>query len=195
MTTEFAEGFALGAEEVQQTILVLNLSVAQIDLSITEGDHSVNTLIDSFTFMSQHIEEIQNSSANILQAVGDNAAVQEHNALLTSHTAELAAKMQQAIIAFQFYDKLSQRLNHVSHGLSGLAEIVSHEMRVKNREEWEAFKQSVRKGTTMREEEELFELIFDQHIPTEEAINIMRQRMLERMHEEEQAADDEIELF
>lgn len=195
MTTEWTDGFTLGAEEVQQTILVLNLSVAQIDLSITEGDHSVNTLIDSFTFMSQHIEEIQRSSAEILEQVGDNAAVREHNALLSSHTTELASKMQQAIIAFQFYDKLSQRLNHVSHGLSGLAEIVSHEMRVKSREEWEAFKQSVRKGTTMREEEELFELIFDQHIPSEQAIEMMRQRMLARMHQEEEVSDDEIELF
>jgi len=192
------EEFALGAEEVQQTILILNLSVAQIDLSITEGDHSVNTLIDSFTFMSQHIEEIQASSQNILDLVSDNEAAQSYNTLLASHTTELASKMQQAIIAFQFYDKLSQRLEHVSKGLSGLAEIVSHEMRVKNREEWDAFKQTVRKGTTMREEEELFELIFDQHIPTDEAIEIMRSRMLTRMKENKNEAteeEDEIELF
>ncbi|MDX1347286.1 MAG: hypothetical protein R3189_03440 [Thiomicrorhabdus chilensis] len=192
------EEFALGAEEVQQTILILNLSVAQIDLSITEGDHSVNTLIDSFTYMSQHIEEIQASSQNILDLVSDNEAAQSYNALLASHTTELASKMQQAIIAFQFYDKLSQRLEHVSKGLSGLAEIVSHEMRVKNREEWDTFKQTVRKGTTMREEEELFELIFDQHIPTDEAIEIMRSRMLTRMKENKNEAteeEDEIELF
>ncbi|MDG6773459.1 hypothetical protein QCB45_03875 [Thiomicrorhabdus sp. ZW0627] len=191
------EGFSLGAEEVQQTILILNLSVAQIDLSITEGDHSVNALIDSFTYMSKHIEEIQKSSEGIFDLVADNEAAQAYNALLTSETAELANKMQQAIIAFQFYDKLSQRLNHVSHGLSGLAEIVSHEMRVNNREEWEAFKKSVRKGTTMREEEELFELIFDQHLPVEEAIDIMCSRMRERMNEkkEESVDEDEIELF
>ncbi|WP_373018106.1 hypothetical protein [Thiomicrorhabdus sp.] len=196
MTTG-TEEFALGAEEVQQTILILNLSVAQIDLSITEGDHSVNALIDSFTYMSQHIEEIQQSSQNIFDLVADNEAAQSYNALLANQTAELASKMQQAIIAFQFYDKLSQRLNHVSHGLSGLAEIVSHEMRVKNREEWEAFKKSVRKGTTMREEEELFELIFDQHLPVEEAIEIMCSRMRARMNEPAAAAEDEdeIELF
>ena len=177
--------------------MILNLSVAQIDLSITEGDHSVNALIDSFTYMSQHIEEIQQSSQNIFDLVADNEAAQSYNALLANQTAELASKMQQAIIAFQFYDKLSQRLNHVSHGLSGLAEIVSHEMRVKNREEWEAFKKSVRKGTTMREEEELFELIFDQHLPVEEAIEIMCSRMRARMNEPAAAAEDEdeIELF
>jgi len=186
--------YTLGSREVQQTILVLNLSVAQIDLSITEGDNSVNTLIDSFTFMSQHIDQIQASGTMLAEMSEDTSDVQEHKSVLLNEAGELSNKMQQAIIAFQFYDKLSQRLEHVSHGLSGLAEIVSHEMKVKNEEEWEAFKSSVRKGTTMREEEELFELIFDQHLPTDEAIEIMKGRMRERMHEQEEE-EEEIEFF
>lgn len=190
------QGLALGAEEVQQTILMLNLSIAQIDLSISEGDHSVNALIDSFTYMSQQLEQIKVDSHDILADASDAEVVQAHNAMLANHTSELSSKMQQAVIAFQFYDKLSQRLDHVSHGLSGLADIVSHEMRVKDEAEWDLFKQSVRKGTTMREEEELFELIFDQHVPTEDAINIIKSRMLERMHEDSTKHDeDEFELF
>ncbi|NPA72753.1 MAG: hypothetical protein GXO35_07990 [Gammaproteobacteria bacterium] len=188
------EEFALGAKEVQETILVLNLSVAQIDLSITEGDNSVNTLIDSFTFMSQHISQIQASSQLIADMAGETEGVHEQQNLLVSEAGELSNKMQQAVIAFQFYDKLSQRLGHVSHGLSGLAEIVSHEMRVKDQDEWESFKSSVRKGTTMREEEELFELIFDLKMPINEAIEIMKGRMRDRMHQEEEAEED-IELF
>lgn len=188
--------YSLGSKEIQETIMILNLSVAQIDLSITEGDNSVNTLIDSFTYMSQHIEKIQATSSDLIEAAGadsDAKALEHHHNLLTE-TGDLSNKMQQAIIAFQFYDKLSQRLSHVSHGLSGLAEIVSHEMRVKSPEEWEAFKASVRKGTTMREEEELFELIFDQMVPAEEAINIMKDRMRERMHKEDEV-EEEIEFF
>ena len=186
--------YALGAKEVQQTILVLNLSVAQIDLSITEGDNSVNTLIDSFTYMSQHIEHIQNASHKMAEIGNDIQGMDDHKSMLLSEAGELSLKMQQAVIAFQFYDKLSQRLGHVSHGLSGLAEIVSHEMKVKSSEEWESFKSSVRKGTTMREEEELFELIFDQHIPAEEAIEIMKGRMRERMHSQEEE-QEEVEFF
>ncbi len=186
--------YVLGAKEVQQTILILNLSIAQIELSISEGDHSVNALIDSFRFMSQHIEEIQSATKQIGSISTDNSDLQQQHSLLLSQTDELALKMQQAIIAFQFYDKLSQRLGHVSHGLSGLAEIVSHEMRVKDATEWETFKKSVRRGTTMREEEELFELIFDQHIPSVQAIEIMKERMSQRMHEE-QKQHEEIELF
>lgn len=185
--------YSLGSKEIQETIMVLNLSVAQIDLSITEGDNSVNTLIDSFTYMSQHIEKIQSTSCELIEAAGDSVANDVHQNLLTA-TGELSGKMQQAIIAFQFYDKLSQRLAHVSHGLSGLADIVSHEMRVKSPEEWEAFKASVRRGTTMREEEELFELIFDKQVPAQEAIEIMKERMRNRMHEEDQD-EEEIEFF
>lgn len=186
--------YSLGSKEIQETIMILNLSIAQIDLSITEGDNSVNTLIDSFTYMSQHIETIQATSADIVAASGDADEAVNHHSHLLMQTGDLANKMQQAIIAFQFYDKLSQRLSHVSHGLSGLADIVSHEMRVKSPEEWDAFKATVRKGTTMREEEELFELIFDQHIPADQAIETMKQRMRQRMQDEEEA-EEEIEFF
>lgn len=189
------EKLSLGSREVQQTILILNLSVAQIDLSITEGDNSVNTLIDSFTYMSQRIEKIQATSLEITSLVATvDEPTQALQNQLQSEAAELASKMNQAIVAFQFYDKLSQRLGHVSHGISGLAEIVSNEMRVKDSAEWEAFKSDVRLGTTMREEEELFELVFDQHIPVEEAISIMKERMKQRMHETAEE-EDEFELF
>jgi hypothetical protein len=133
--------------------------VAQIDLSITEGDHSVNALIDSFTFMAQQIEQIRVASQGVLDVDPDRVEAQHAHALLNTQADELAAKMQQAVVAFQFYDKLSQRLNHVSRGLSGLAEIVSHHMCVKDQQAWQEFKQQIRSGTTMREEEELFELI------------------------------------
>lgn len=186
--------YVLGVTEVQQTILVLNLSIAQIELSISEGDHSVNALIDSFRYMSEHIETIQGISIDLGQSslAKDKEFAKNHTRLL-SQTNQLAEKMQQAIIAFQFYDKLSQRLGHVSYGLTGLSDIVSHEMKVKDSSEWEDFKKAVRRGTSMREEEELFELIFDQKIPTKEAIEIMKQRMTQRLKEAEEV--EEIELF
>ncbi|SFR59921.1 hypothetical protein [Thiomicrospira sp. ALE5] len=196
MNNEVNYPFALGAKEVQETILILNLSIAQIELTITEGDHSVNALIDTFRFMTQHIEEIQSVSDMLKPVLESNPQFADHHDLLASQAAELADKMQQAIIAFQFYDKLSQRLQHVSKGLTGLSEIVSHEMRVKNEEEWQSFKDSVRKGTSMREEEELFELIFDQHKTTHDAIAIMRERMTQRLASKQSVApEDDIEFF
>lgn len=186
--------YALGAKEVQETIMILNLSVAQIELSITDGDNSVNTLIDSFSFMSKHIDNIEESSRQIIELSKEIEGLDEHNQSLLLQTSELSTKMQQAIIAFQFYDKLSQRLDHVSKGLSGLSDIVSHEMHAQDQEQWESFKSAVRRGTTMREEEELFELIFDREMPAEEAIGTMKKRIRDRMHAEQEEAE-EIEFF
>lgn len=186
--------YALGAKEVQETILMLNLSVAQIELSINEGDHSVNTLIDSFTYMSQHLEAIEDSSQKIAHLTDQVDGIAEHNASLLLQTNELSEKMHQAIIAFQFYDKLSQRLNHVSKGLSGLAEIVSHEMHAQDQAQWQAFKKQVRQGTTMEEEAELFDLIFDQAMPVDQAIDTMKKRIKERLNTP-QPEEDPIEFF
>jgi hypothetical protein len=185
----------LGSTELQQTLLMLNLSIAQIDLSISEGGFSVNKLIDSFTFMAEQLEEMQVSSREILENSKDSHIVEIHNNMLMTQTGELGQKMHQAVIAFQFYDRLSQRLHHVSKGLSGLGEIVSHEMRVADMGEWEAFKESVRISTSMKEEKELYELIFDQNVPTDEAIEIMRARTLESVQDNPVEDDDEIELF
>ncbi|MBN2647136.1 MAG: hypothetical protein JXR44_05070 [Thiotrichales bacterium] len=184
--------YSLGAKEVQETILMLNLAVAQIDLSITEGDHSVNTLIDSFSFMAQQLQQIQSTGHALLEQA--NHENREDAQQLLSQAGELSAKIQQAIIAFQFYDKLSQRLAHVSNGLSGLAEIVAHQMQVKSPQAWQDFKMSVRKGTTMREEEELFTLIFDQGVATTDAIELIKQRMRQRLNDSV-PEETEIELF
>jgi methyl-accepting chemotaxis protein len=188
----FESYHSLGAKEVQETIMMLNLSVAQIELSINEGNHSVNTLVESFTFMNHHIDQIQQAGKNLVERLPESH--QEFD-LLIAESDELSLRMQEAVIAFQFYDKLSQRLSHVSSGLSALAEIVSHEMKVKNEQEWQEFKESVRKGTSMKEEEELFELLFDQKVAPREAIEIMKVRMRKRVQGENEPHEEEIEFF
>jgi secreted PhoX family phosphatase len=185
----------LGSTELQQTLMMLNLSIAQIDLSISEGGFSVNKLIDSFTYMAEQLEEMQVSSREILEKSTDSELAETHNTMLMTQAGDLGLKMHQAVIAFQFYDRLSQRLHHVSKGLSGLGEIVSHEMRVADMGEWEAFKESVRISTSMREEQELYELIFGQNVPTDEAIDIMRERMVASLESGGTQEEEEIELF
>jgi hypothetical protein len=68
-------------------------------------------------------------------------------------------------------------------------------MRVADMGEWEAFKESVRISTSMREEQELYELIFGQNVPTDEAIDIMRERMVASLESGGTQEEEEIELF
>jgi len=61
----------------------------------------------------------------------------------------VADKVQAAIMAFQFYDKLSQRLTNVSKSLASLTELVSDEDRLFNPQEWQALQQKIRAKYTL----------------------------------------------
>ena len=51
-------------KELSQTIMALNLSIAQIDLSMTEGSYSIDTLIDTFNFMREGLDQLSQSVLN-----------------------------------------------------------------------------------------------------------------------------------
>lgn len=178
-------------KELSRTIMALNLSIAQIELSMTEGSYSVDTLIDSFNFMREGLIDLSDS---ILSDEIQDKHVLKQQLLEKSHV--LSEKMSASIIAFQFYDKLTQRLQHVSKSLSGLADIISHEDRTVSETTWANFLEKVAKYAAMKEEYELYELIFQQHMTGEQAIEIMKARMRERIEAtKNQPIEDDIELF
>ncbi|MCH9742194.1 MAG: hypothetical protein K0U21_03190 [Proteobacteria bacterium] len=186
----------LAWKELSQTIMALNLSIAQIDLSMTEGGYSVDTLIDSFNFMREGLDNLRTTVLN--DEVTDIA---ELKAKLMAESAVMTDKVTASIVAFQFYDKLSQRLQHVSKSLSILSDIISHEDRTVDETTWNKFREKMAKYAAMREEYELYELIFTQGMTGEAAIEVMKERMRERMleaqakHAASGGMDDDIELF
>lgn len=181
-------------EELYKAILALNLSVAQIDLSMTEGNYSVDALIDSFNFMREGLENLH---AHIMKGTAtDEASV---NSNMLAETNALSDKVTSSIIAFQFYDRLSQRLHHVSDSLSILSDIMASKDQIVDDIVWQAFIEKMSRYAAMREEHELFDLIFKQGLSSEQAIELMKFKMRERMLESQNnpaaVLDDDIELF
>ncbi|HQR81323.1 MAG TPA: hypothetical protein PK283_00280 [Thiotrichales bacterium] len=179
-------------KELSQTIMALNLSIAQIDLSMTEGSYSIDTLIDTFNFMREGLDQLNHSVLN--DEVQD---VAELKTRLLQESQLLSEKVTASIVAFQFYDKLSQRLQHVSKSLSSLSDIISHEDRTVDETTWNRFLEKMAKYAAMREEYELYELIFTKGLSGEKAIEIMKDRMRARMEERKNqpTPEDDIELF
>jgi hypothetical protein len=178
-------------KELSQTIMALNLSIAQIDLSMTEGSYSIDTLIDTFNFMREGLNQLSQSVLN--DEVED---VDAFKSRLLQESQQLTEKVTASIVAFQFYDKLSQRLQHVSKSLSSLSDIISHEDRTVDETTWNSFREKMAKYAAMREEYELYELIFTQGLTGDQAIEVMKNRMRTRMEERKhQPVDDDIELF
>ena len=67
--------------------------------------------------------------------------------------------MHHAIIAFQFYDKLVQRLDHVCHSLAGLSELVTDKSQLFNRTAWVELQRKINRKYTMAEERAMFDAV------------------------------------
>jgi len=173
--------------QLKETVLMLNLAVAQIDESMNEGNSSVETLSGSFTGLATNLRDIQSS---VLQMKDKDDNADKLRLIIEGSTTTALDKVHSAIIAFQFYDKLTQRLDHVSQSLGALATLITDPAALYSPVEWRALQESIRSKYTMEEERNMFDKVIA-GVPIEEALAEFKQAVVDRGGCEE----DEIELF
>lgn len=137
--------------QIRETVKLLTLSVAQVDVILKDGDLSVNTLTESFTDIVESIQTINNH----LLALGFS---EDKNQALAC-CSETKDKIQVAIVAFQFYDRMQQCLQHVTSNLRGLSKLVESPERLYNPNEWREFQNQIRSRYTMESEKMMFDAI------------------------------------
>jgi hypothetical protein len=179
-------------KELRETIFLLNLSVVQIESSMTDGAHSVDQLIESFTSMNSALSETQDDIKAMMAT--DQMNREQVLAHMQKRAEIIGEKMTRAIIAFQFYDKLSQRLSHVGDGLDRLCNLIATEEKLSDETAWKSLKTQVRNRLSMEDETLLYDLIY-QGIAPKEAIEQVRQKLREKAEKSGYDATGEIELF
>jgi hypothetical protein len=137
--------------QVRETIKLLTLSAAQVDVIMQESDLSVNTLTESFTDIVESMQTINNHLLSL------DASHTSEKALACCSDAK--AKIQSAVIAFQFYDRMQQCLHHVTTNLKGLSSLVEVPERLYNPNEWREFQNQIRSRYTMESEKMMFDAI------------------------------------
>lgn len=165
--------------QVRETIKLLAVSVAQVDSSIKAGDESVNALAGSFTGMVDGMTAIH----GILSAQPPSEA----RDVGLFHCESIQQTINSSIIAFQFYDRLSQCLQHTTEGLKGLSSLIDTPNRLYNPFEWHQFQEQIRARYTMESEKIMFDAVH-QGKTIEEALKLAAEF-------DQQGDDDEIELF
>jgi len=168
--------------QVRETVLMLELAVGQIDAAMKEGNSSVEVLTDSFTSMAGYMRTM----GAALEQLPDSPATAQLKESLITHAAEVAGRVQRSIVAFQFYDKLSQRLAHVSHSLEALSGLVTDQRKLYNPFEWVALQQKIRAKYSTREEVDMFEAVM-RGVPVKEALESYKAEMKDK--------GDDVELF
>jgi hypothetical protein len=140
----------------RQIAHMLELCEAQMESALAESDLAVDTLIKVFTGLAE--------STRSLGAPADEHPHEQHDAKSADLDAQLAkvrAQTAQAIVAFQFYDKLTQRLGHVRYSLSTLAMFVCDKSQTAQREKWERLFSTLRRLYRTEGEREIFQLMMN----------------------------------
>lgn len=165
--------------QIRETVKLLAVSVAQVEGGMRIGDESVNVLAKSFTDMVEDMTAIRATLMTL------DESKERDNAL--THCSATQDKIHGAIVAFQFYDRLQQCLQHVSQGLKGLSDIIDTPTRLYNPFEWQRFQAEIRSRYTMETEKVMFDAIL-QGKSLDEALALA-------VDCDGKADEDEIELF
>ena len=171
--------------QVKETVLMLRLAAAQIEFSLRDGNSSVDVLTDSFTSMAESMRNISDSSRSLFEK---HQIQDEQSSAVLNHCDNVTGKVQAAIVAFQFYDKLVQRLDHVVESMSKLGELVGDASRLYSPAEWQALQDQIRSRYSMPQERELFDSLMSGG-----DIQVLLTKMMELS--KNPPDEDDIELF
>ena len=172
----------LNWSQVRETVLMLELSAVQIEAAMKDSNASVEVLTDSFTTMAGYMRMISDT-VQTLPDLGEVGAAKQNLIGVSEH---VSGMVHQAIIAFQFYDKLVQRLAHVGISLGDLSDLVADSRRLFNPAEWVGLQDKIKAKYSTREEIAMFEAVM-QGMPVQEAVEKFMADMKEK--------SDDIELF
>ncbi len=174
---------------IQETISMLYLAVCQIEASMTDGGKSISTLTHSFTELAEH-SRLVGKHAETLELTKELADFKRE---ISDTTREMDEKIKQAITAFQFYDRISQRLDHVARSLENVSAVITNPVLLNSPEAWEDIKNKVKSNYTMEAERLMFEHIM-RGASVREALEIYRHHFDAAASSNDQT-NDEIELF
>lgn len=167
--------------QVRETVLMLNLAIAQIGNTLKDGDESVASLADAFTSMIGNVETAHMAAEELPDSPEKDTIIKNCEAV--------TSEMQHAIMAFQFYDKFNQRLSHVSGSLGVLANLVSDQTKLYNPYEWRGLQKKILSKYTIESDRLMFEYVLSGH-SVDEALEMARQADNSAKQE-----DEDIELF
>ena len=130
--------------------------------------------------MAGDVEMIR-AAANALPASGPTETI-------IDRCTRVSGQMHETIVAFQFYDKLTQRLSHLSNSMAALAGLVSAPEQLYNPYAWRGLQEKIKSTYTVPSDVAMFEAILN-GASVEDAL-----KAYEQANQETNNGDD-VELF
>ena len=182
----------LNWSQIRETISLLCLAMAQVETTLNDSSKDVSTLTTAFTHIASDAQKL-GAACSKLENPDDFASVKPE---IMSIAGSISKEMGTAIVAFQFYDRLSQKLGHVNDSLTHLGDIIGDPNRLYNPDEWLKIQGEIKTNYTMECERIMFDLIM-KGATIREALELYKhefnQISLEK--DSDDNTDDDIELF
>ncbi|AJQ95353.1 hypothetical protein [Gynuella sunshinyii] len=151
---------------------LIKVSVAQIKCIVADSNQSVTELTDAFIGIAGIIEKLRQTDKP--QAMD-----------IDKDLHELYQKVHQGIVAFQFFDRMSQRLEHVTDTLEKVEHYQQHEQ-----QDASALLVQLRTALTSESERIVFDQVMHGH-----SVTTALQSYLQYEQEHLRKHDQDIELF
>jgi hypothetical protein len=177
--------------QVRETINMITLAVAQIECTMKDGEKAISELSESFTFMAMQLQGLIEKGQSLENAQNQPGA--ELIGEIKENAQDIQGKVNNAIVAFQFYDRLTQRLDHAKRDLSWLGNLIGDSAQLYNPLAWKKLQDDIASNYSMDEERIMFEQIMN-GATVEEALEIYRHHFSKENNDEDETGD-EIELF
>ncbi len=174
---------------VAETVNMLYLAVCQIEATLTDGNSSVDTLTNSFTTLANHTGEVSNQVQGVTKIEELDAFKKD----LTHTASEMQSSINSSIQAFQFYDRVCQRLDHVARSLEKVSSLMEDNGRLSNPAEWRKIQKKIKDSYTMEAERIMFEYIM-RGGKVRDALDIYNHYFTQE-NNSTRDDDDEVELF
>jgi hypothetical protein len=139
----------------QQTARMLALCEAQMEAATHDSDAAVDVLVNAFTGLMSAVRELGEVSRGDSQQTSNTQTLAE----MQKRCSDLSSQAASAVMAFQFYDKLSQRLGHVRYSLSTMALFICDRSNSQRPEHWEKLLLTLGRLYRTAEERAIFDSI------------------------------------
>jgi len=167
----------LEQDQLESTIKMLALAAAQIEATMIEAGNSVSELSTSFTEIAEKFHHLDGHESETVVKVNRDDFM------------ELRQKINSAIVAMQFYDRMTQRLHHVNNGLTETATLLEEPSTIRSKD-WSALQDGIKQRYTMESERKMFEQIVS-GTSLSEALEDFKRITANTLNQ----ATDDVELF
>jgi hypothetical protein len=137
----------------RQIAHMLDLCEAQMESALAESDVAVDALIRSFSGLIE--------AARAVSAPAGKVPAQSQQAAMAAQLAAVEKQTSAAIVAFQFYDKLTQRLGHVRYSLSAMAMFICDGAKASERDQWRRLFSTLKRLYRTEEERQIFKMMVE----------------------------------